>query len=835
MTFKITKYIIITAIILSFTGCGGGNTVSKDNQQNNESPDTPFQTNNGDKKDKPHISLNGEKTILLHPGNKFSDPGATAQDNRGKDISSAITKEGNVDIKVPGTYEIIYSVKDSNGNIDTAKRKVIVLGIIQNPESKKPSGIVLNELLALNNNSAIDPDFKQFSDYIELYNHSGNNINIGHYYLSDDPQNLKKWQFPNNLSLNNGEHLLVWADKKDKKAKALHTNFSLSGDGETVILSDASGNIVDQITFKKQKRDISVTKIDDTNYFMNPTPAKQNTQATNALVKSKKPTFSLESGFYDGSVNVELTQQNKGKIYYTTDGSIPTTNSPVYSQPIPVSETTVIRARALENNKFLSSTVNHTFLINENISLPVVSIAIDNKYLYDDQIGIYVIGTDDEGNPNPPKDRTKTNFYQPWLRPAGIELIKNGKSQFSENVGLKIHGDGSRPRPQKSFDIYAKSKYGSKSIKYPLFRYKPNITKVKSFILRKSTPQNPFRDGLCQSIIKENFKVGYQSFEPTVIFLNGQYWGILNIREKENEDYFAANYHVDPDNLDILVTTNEQNTYEIKSGTDKDYRTLIQFMDTHDSNDPLFANYITSSIDFNSYLDFFIIKNFFNDRDWMARNVKFWKEQKTESRWKYVVYDFDSALGSPAQNTFEFSLAAEDAATHYPYWMRLFHIRIMNNDLLRQKFISRYTTHLNISFRSDKMLHIADQIIQEVSPEISRHFKKWPTARSYADDMNTRYNFLKVRTNYVRQHLATWFGLTGNNNLHIETSGNGKVYIDDIKIPVTFDGTYFDNTIVTLKAVADQNHSFSGWNDGVASETRELKLDNNVSLKAIFQ
>ncbi len=820
MTFKITKYIIITAIIFSFTGCGGGNTVSKDNQQNNESPDTPFQTNNGDKKDKPHISLNGEKTILLHPGNKFSDPGATAQDNRGKDISSAITKEGNVDIKVPGTYEIIYSVKDSNGNIDTAKRKVIVLGIIQNPESKKPSGIVLNELLALNNNSAIDPDFKQFSDYIELYNHSGNNINIGHYYLSDDPQNLKKWQFPNNLSLNNGEHLLVWADKKDKKAKALHTNFSLSGDGETVILSDASGNIVDQITFKKQKRDISVTKIDDTNYFMNPTPAKQNTQATNALVKSKKPTFSLESGFYDGSVNVELTQQNKGKIYYTTDGSIPTTNSPVYSQPIPVSETTVIRARALENNKFLSSTVNHTFLINENISLPVVSIAIDNKYLYDDQIGIY------------------KNYDEDWMRPGAVEYFKNGKSQFSVNIGLKIHGDFSRAYAQKSLALYTKSKYGSKSISYPLFEQKPHIKKIKSFMLRNSGndwKHSLIRDGLFQTIVKDNMKLDYCAYQPSIVFINSKYMGILNIREKANEHYIAANYkNINPKNIDLL-----ENYNDIMEGDNEEYNKLLQYIKNHDLANNIYYDHVASQIDIDEYINYMCTEIYVGNSDWLGKNIRYWKEHKEGSKWRWILQDLDFGFDLHGNKGIAYN-TLERATTEG--WRTIIFTGLLENSYFRNRFITRCSTHLNTTFMPSRVITYIHKLSNRIKEEMPRDIERWKGISNHIDsyqawqkEIDRLISYAQERNDIVKIQLKNKFDIQNTNKLNILKMDHGTVYIDDVPLNKSFNGTYLNGAKITLVAKPDEGYDFISWSDGFASQLRVITLKADLSLSAEFR
>ncbi len=823
------KHIFLAVLYaISMIGCGG----TADNQEQKNNTTTYKDTQ------KPSISLIGKSTLFLERGELFADPGAKALDNKDGDISSSIViTPATINTNIPGTYEITYTVTDQAGNSSSIKRKIIVLDIIKDPQSHKKTGLVINEVLATNNSILTDPDFKQFSDWIELYNNSSNDLNIGGYYLSDDPTNTTKWKIPSQTTIKAKQYLLIWADKKNKE---LHTNFSLDSSGETLILSDKNGNKLDSITFDKQKRDISVTTLDNKNYYMYPTPSAPNKNAINALHTSDKPIFNQESGFYTGAQQITISHNNNATIYYTTDGSIPTLNSSIYKSPVSINKTTVIRARALEYGKFLSAPVNKTFLIDEKgkhvNKLPVISISINHEYLFDPQIGIYVIGEDKNGNPNPPKDRKSTNFYQPWLRPAAIEMIKDGKSLFSKNVGLKIHGDGSRTRAQKSFDIYFKEKYGAKSLQLPLFRYKPYIKKVKSFILRKSTLRNPIRDGIAQTIIKDTMNIDYQSYEPTAVFINGTYWGILNIREKQNEDYFATNHNVDRNNLDIGVVTNEKDEYEIKSGTIDDYIALRKYMQTYPNpNSSDYENHLLSQIDMDEYIDYLIAQNYFNSIDWYLRNVKFWRVHKT-GKWRWALYDWDSAMGSPQENTFEISMTDIDLP-QTPAWSTLFQRKVLANNTFRQKFVSKFCTHLNTTFQSDRMLNILNNLANEVEDDIQYHFEKWPLeqSNSFKNDIEVRKYFLEERSDSIRNYLGTWFGYEGNNIVSIEKPANGNIYIDNIKLNNNFHGSYFNNTKITLKAVPHQGYKFVKWSNNSTQQTIEVPINNNITFNAIFE
>ncbi len=834
-------YVKITlfTLLLLLSGCGGSNQTQR--TDNNQTQPTDGNQTQSTIKDKisPEITILGDKKVFLSVGDTYQDPGAIATDSIDGDISTSIQTTSNINFNTPGEYTITYQVSDKDGNSVIVTRKIMIQDIITSPQPR--AGLTINEILTANTYSELDPKFKQFSDWIELYNNDNSAKDIGGYYLSDDVNNSRKWKIPSGTMIGSKDYLLIWADKEDT---GLHTNFSLSADGEIVTLSDLNGNIVDSVEFDKQRSDVSCSKINDKIYYMKPTPANANGIAHGELWSSKKPDFSLQSGFYDGTQTIELTQKKQGAIYYTTNGSIPTKNSTKYTQPISINKTTVIRARALENGKFLSSIKNRTYLINENITLPVVSLAIDDKYLYDEKTGIYTVGTDENGNPHPTPeeddDWDSANYFRNWMRPASIEYFKDGKSKFSENVGLRIYGDGSRKREQKSLAIFAKDKYGSKSINYKLFPDR-NIKKIKSFTLRRSDERTNLRDGLSQTIIKDVMDLDYQSYHPTVVFINGQYWGILNVREKLNEAYLEAHHNVDPDAINI-ITPYSETVYRATSGTATEYTQLIQYIKDNSSSasTDTFYEHISSKIDLKNYLNYIITQNFVNNTDWAIRNIKFWKEQKEDSKWRWMLYDLDSAFWDVRDNPFVFSLALDGIGYINPAWSTYFQRSLLDNSKIQNEFISKFTSHLYTTFQPSRIEGIIDKLANQLKPEIQRHFAKWPEdnpVTNFDSSLSSLYGFAQERQDIMRGHLASQFGVSGNNILEIQKNQNGTIYLDDIKLDDTFSGHYFNNAKVTIKAVANIGYKFSRWTGDNTSSTSEISLtiNSDTTIGAVFE
>ena len=339
----------------------------------------------------------------------------------------------------------------------------------------------------------------------------------------------------------------------------LHTNFKIASEGETIILTNPSGEIEDMVDSTAIPTDISYGRqpdgSDTWSFFPEPTPqAPNNTEGFGEYCET--PQVSHQGGFYSGPVIISLSiNSDTHQIYYTLDGSIPSEDSFIYSGPIFIATTTVLRAAVIDNECFPGEVITHSYLIDEESTLPVVSLTSDPYNLWDEEYGIYVMGTDAEWD----FPYFGANFWEDWERPIHVELFEpNGDLGFRLDAGVKIFGGWSRGLPQKSLAIYARPGYGTSEINYQIFPDK-EIDSFVAIVLRNSGNEwfgsgqdnaTMFRDGMHTSLM-DNTGIDHQEYRPAAVYINGDYWGIHNIREKVNEEFLASNNPgVDPDELD---------------------------------------------------------------------------------------------------------------------------------------------------------------------------------------------------------------------------------------------------------------------------------------------
>ncbi len=638
---------------------------------------------------------------------------------------------------------------------------------MQNISLQDVKGLVINEVMAVNAHTIMDPDYLKFSDWIEIYNQSANAIDLSNYKLSDK-LNKASWTIPEGTVIEGSGYMLFWADKKDKVKKGYHTNFSLKGKGEAVGLFDSHGTLIDGFDFPSQEADISCTFGNNGNLvYMHPTPNGDNTQSIDQLSLSAKPTFSISSAFYANAQSVELSSNNGATIYYTTDGSFPTLQSSVYQAPISVDKTTVIRARALEGDKLLSYAKTQTYLIGENTSLPVVSIATDDKYLNGDKVGIYTVGTNGAPADGCEEGPQIANFYQSWKRPANIDYFdENRVLGFSQEFDIKISGGCSRWLPEKSLSVKADSKYGSSSLKYKLFPHK-NITKFKGFKLRSASQDwegTMLRDAFMHQVIKDDMDVEYQDYRPCIVFINGEYWGIHNIREKKNETFLAENHpEVDPKKVDIL-----QEEGYVNEGHGSDYEALITYIKNHSLVDDNNYNEVASKIDIENYIDYIVAETYFANMDWPYTNVRFWRDQNG-GKWRWILEDLDLALGEPwgdfiEKNMLEMLMSTENLTEQNPLWSTLLFRSLVANAGFKSRFKEKYNSYLNTTFQTNRVIGILDGITSVIAPEIPRHVLKWRDGTQYVfksleewnDNVSHLKDVIRGRNDVVKQELLAF-------------------------------------------------------------------------------
>ena len=746
---------------------------------------------------------------------------------------------------------------------DGATRKYVIEAFLDSSEFKEITksflgdygvDIKITEVMAANTKTQYDPDFFNFSDWIEIYNNENRDINLSGYFISDEIGE-KKYKIPEGVVIPAKGYMLIWADDKDVVKNAVHTNFKLSSSGEDAVLFDPNGDVVDYLKYREQEGDISYGEDKNGEFaYMIPTPKEPNKRGLKVIERAKEPLFDKEGGFYKGSVTVNLSSKDPDeKIYYTLDGSIPSASSSLYESPIVLNETAVIRAVGVKDGVFESKIVTKTYFIDENTTLPVVSLTVDPKFLFDDEIGIYTVGKNGapSGGCFGPK---MANYFQDWERAASVEFYEEDKKLgFNIDVGVEIMGKCSRTVPQKSFAVKMKSKYGIDELEYKLFKDE-KVDEFEDFILRNSGNdwgKSMLRDAFMQTLIKETTDIDHQAYRPALVFLNGKFWGLYNIREKTNKAYLKKHHKVKK--VDLL-----ENNRKVLEGDREAYDELMNFIQEHDLSDDDAYNYVASKIDIDEYIDYEIAEMFFGNWDWPGNNIRYWRERKDSGVWRWILYDTDfgfalrESVAGVEYDLIDIATASDGPGWPNPPWSTFLIRNLLKNQNFKEKFIEKFMTHLNITFKPDRVKNILNELASVIEPEIPRAYGRWEEVHLEGDihnyytnytDVNDWYNeiekmknFANERPSKIIEQLKRKFNISSDTvSLKISVPKFGKVLVDNIALSEDFNGSYFSGQKVVIEAKADEGYKFSSWGGYESNDSKiEIVLDSNISLSPSF-
>jgi parallel beta-helix repeat protein len=731
-------------------------------------------------------------------------------------------------------------------------------------------GIVINEFLASNKTTNPDnADFDDYSDWLEIYNTEYFPVDLSGYFLTDDLDNPTKWQIPPGTAIKPLGYILFWADGYDEGpgqrhvrsdepydefvTKYFHLNFKLSRAHEEIGLFDPNGNRLDALSYDLQVPDVSYGRTpnggDNWTYYGDPTPGRANvTFGTSTLERASAVAFSLPGGLYDSTRIIHLTTASPtAVIRYTTDGSRPTGQSSAYASGIKVPVTQVIRARAYDGDKLPGPLATRSYLIDEEATLPAISIAAFPETLWGDDKGIY------------------WNLLKSREIPVSFEFYElDGSAGFSLDAGLRLSGQGSFKYPQKSLTVSATDKFGPDEIPYQVFPDR-DIHRFKDIYLRNSgcadNRHTLFRDALQHSLVINQMDIDCQAYQPAMTFINGRYWGIYNVREKLNADYLAAHHNIDPHNLDYLEYDFMAPQVLVVLEGDKDhYNALLDFVESHDLALPENYAFIASQIDIHELINYLITEIYCDNVNWPYTNIRWWRERTEGSKWRWVLLDMDWGFGVEypgftshyASNALDLAVAEVGSlSARYP-WSALLFRGLFTNDEFNHQFIQRFASYLNTTFREDRVLGIVDELKARIAPEMPRHIERWndkpdeiiyqdppiPDMALWSERVELMREFAVKRPIHQRQHLIDFFELTGlaNLSLHITHPDRGRVFIADVEMTDGYTGPYFRNVPLQLRAVPKVGYRFVGW-QGLSSsdsETLSVQLTKASSITAVF-
>lgn len=643
--------------------------------------------------------------------------------------------------------------------------------------------------------------------------------------------------------------------------KTTHLNFKLSAEGETIWLSNPDSSIEDSLTFPELFSDESFGRGADGNVyiFFDPTPLSANT-SQGFMSRSAEPEFINKGGVYASTTLLELVNASIGNtVYFTTDGSVPTQNSQVLgTNSRTITETTVFRFISIEEGKLPSKIITQTYLIATDHNLPVVSVSTNPENLWSDQTGIYVEGTNGiSGNCTGPR-----NWNQDWEIPIHIELYeKDGSLGFSSAAGAKIFGGCSRSLPQKSLSIFFRGEYGTAELDYKLFEEK-DIEKFQAFVLRNSG--NDFndthlRDGLMKTLA-QGTEIDYQAFRPSVVYLNGEYWGIHNIREKVNEHFLASNSNVRSEDVDLAGPFIDDYIY----GNEGAFREFYNEVNAANLQNQAEYESILNHVDIDNYIDYMAAQIYYANTDWPGNNIKYWRDGANNGKWRWIMYDtdfgfnhynggnHDGSLGSwENHNTLRFALISNRDTWPTYTWSTLIFRKFVQNEEFIKKFTNRMADLMNTSFEAGYVNTVIDSLSQIIDSDMPAHKDRWGgSVSNWESRINGLKHFANIRGSNMEEFLIDLFKVTNPASIRVNTSNteHGIVRVNRIE-PKSYPwaGRYFigdsytENSVtyspvpVELRAIPKRGYRFTAWSGASTSTNHKIEATSRITYTANFE
>ena len=706
------------------------------------------------------------------------------------------------------------------------------------------SQVVINEYQCSNVNTTTDANGDN-SDWYELYNTTGTAIDLNGYYLSDRITNPTKWQIPTSIMLPANGFITVFANGGGTvTAGEIHAGFKLTQTKpEYVVVSDASGTILDNIQLVSNQVDHSSGRDTDggANWVVYTNPTQGSSNGMGADLYTETPIFSQPSGNYTGSVSVAITSSDAGAtIRYTLDGSEPGNGSMLYSGPITINNTSVLRAICFTStpNRLTSFIETNTYFIDETHYVKIISVCGGDQGgdgvmdLLNDNLGWF--GDDPVGH---------------------LELFDKDMNLLSEGSGdFNKHGNDSWSYDQRGFDYITRDQYGyNYAVVDTIFNGKDRPSFQRLILKAAASDNYPFewggahiRDAWCQSISQiGGLKVDERSHEPCVVYVDGQYWGVYEIREKVDDHDFTSYYYDQGRNdIDFIKTW---------GGTWADYGDMVawnndyNFITTNDMSIPANFAYADSVFNWKSLIDYTVLNSYMVCKDMLNWNTAWWHGKDPngdKKKWRYALWDMDAIYGHYINFTgipdesmqadpcnIETSSSIDDPEGHMVILNSL-----LENPEVDQWYTSRYIDLANTLFTCDVLIGHVDSLVALIEPEMQGHVNRW--GGSYAGwqaNVQAFKDSILNRCSSLDSGLIDCYNLDGPYRIayNVTPMNTGDVKINSVT-PVSYPyaGDYFGGIDINIEAIPANGNIFHYWE--VINQPDSVSLDS-LSNPAIFR
>jgi hypothetical protein len=682
--------------------------------------------------------------------------------------------------------------------------------------------LVINEYSASNRN--FNDGFGRNEDWIELYNASPDSyFNLAGYYLSNNVNNPTKWQIQSGVVPPNSRVLIFCSSRNISSGTVLHGSFDLTQtDNNEVVLASPSGVILESHQMFITQTNHSYGRATDGattwSVFATPTPGTQNSNGFSNY--SSKPTFNVAPGKYTSPITVVISSQGTNEqIRYTTNGATPTATSTLYTGPITISQSTVVRARTFSTNTTIipGFIETNTYFINENSSLPVVSISGDANLLQ------LLNGTQNE----------PTGYF---------EYFESNGSFVDENMGdFDSHGNDSWAYDQRGIDFISRDDHGYKRRLEHQFFNTTDRTKFRRLILKAAGSDNyphqtggaHMRDVFAQRLSEvSELELDERRSVFVSLFVNGQYWGVYDLREKVDDNQYTDYYY----GQDYMYRDSNEYIQYIKTwgATNPEFGNqpaitawddLMNYVQNNDMSIEANYNYVESQLNIGSLVDYFVFNSYLVNKDWLNWNTSWWRGTNPSGgalKWRYALWDVDGILGHYINFTgIPDITAGADPCQVENLDVGVGHAQtieklITQSPIVRQRYITRYADLLNTHFSCENVTQLFDSLVATIAPEMPRHIQRWGgNITTWQANVQAARDFLLTRCSQtISTGLVDCYDVTGpfDTSFTVEPANSGRIKMNSewlVNYPYTAE--VFGNIETLLKAEAFTGYQFSHW------------------------
>lgn len=527
----------------------------------------------------------------------------------------------------------------------------------------------------------------------------------------------------------------------------LHTHFKLANLRDSLFLFDDAKQVIDYVVPECVPDDKALGYIIgySDRQIISPSPGRTNNESQLFEINFVNDSLFVDkpSGKYDTQVEIQFSSKYpNSSIFYTTNGNEPNDEDILFTEPIIltdisnnenrfakkvveyvpgdlIAKANIVRAQVYSDGCPASNVVSNTYFVGDTDSfvydVPVISIITEKDNLFDEDKGIYVYGNNG-------------NYIQrgsAWERSAHIEYFDaEGTQVVDQDAGIRIHGRSSRGNSQKSFRLYAKEKYGNESFDYPFFEQKPAIDQFKTLLLRTTWSdwsESFFKDQMCHKMV-EDMDMDYMACQTSILFLNGEYWGIYSLRERQDEAYVANNYNIPEPELDVISFDYGAT---LKRGSMDNYLELIDWLQSSNPKDASFYSEAAKRIDLDNVSDYYIAEFYLAHYDFPHLNRDMWRTKADTSRWRFFFFDLDATMlkvNYDHLSNYNNNIESLQRFTDEDEYLLS---RLLENDSFRSNFYAKFLRHMENTFSEERVLGLIDAYEQEYTPLVAEQAYRW--------------------------------------------------------------------------------------------------------------